>query len=229
MLRLLSSLSRGCWPALRARCAQCSEGVLCAVCCVMCSRVWYVLCGFGRITCVCLDLHGASSLLHVEALHWMRYQLGWTVFGPGAGHLLVLGAWRVVLVRQCLRLPAVGFAQLNRVWSASTIALPSFKQKKKLGWSVRQTLHLVAPALMESPTRNSRAAAFYRVNVVAPVAWCALSAMVAPHTLPSKKVVFAWTSPAKFYAELSLCAKPGSRYCLRVQILCCWHVHFAPA
>jgi hypothetical protein len=53
------------------------------------------------------------------------------VFGPGAGHLLVLGAWRVLLVRQCLRLPAVGFAQLNRVWSASTIALPQLNHKKR--------------------------------------------------------------------------------------------------
>jgi hypothetical protein len=35
------------------------------------------------------------------------------------------------LVRQCLRLPAVGFAQLNRVWSASTIALPQLNHKKK--------------------------------------------------------------------------------------------------
>jgi hypothetical protein len=51
-------------------------------------------------------------------------------FGPGAGHLLVLGAWCVLLVRQCLRLPAVGFAQLNRVWSASTIALPELNQEK---------------------------------------------------------------------------------------------------
>jgi hypothetical protein len=40
-------------------------------------------------------------------------------------------AWRVLLVRQCLRLPAVGFAQLNRVWSASTIALPQLNHKKK--------------------------------------------------------------------------------------------------
>jgi hypothetical protein len=43
-----------------------------------------------------------------------------------------LGAWRVLLVRQCLRLPAVGFAQLNRVWSASTIALPQLNHKKKI-------------------------------------------------------------------------------------------------
>jgi hypothetical protein len=42
----------------------------------------------------------------------------------------ILGAWRVVLVRQCLRLPAVGFAQLNRVWSASTIPLPQVNHQK---------------------------------------------------------------------------------------------------
>jgi hypothetical protein len=36
-------------------------------------------------------------------------------FGPGAGHLLVLGAWRVSLVWQRPRFPAVGFAQVKRV------------------------------------------------------------------------------------------------------------------
>jgi hypothetical protein len=41
-----------------------------------------------------------------------------------------LGSRRVLLVRQCLRLPAVGFTQLNRVWSASTIALPQLNHKK---------------------------------------------------------------------------------------------------
>jgi hypothetical protein len=46
------------------------------------------------------------------------------VFDPGAGHLLVLGVWRVLLVRRCLRLPAAGFAQLNRVLPASRIPLP---------------------------------------------------------------------------------------------------------
>jgi hypothetical protein len=46
-------------------------------------------------------------------------------------YLLVLGAWRVLVVRQCLRLPAVGFAQLNRVWSASTIALPHLNHTKQ--------------------------------------------------------------------------------------------------
>jgi hypothetical protein len=100
---------------------------------------------------VCVsDLHGAASLLHVEALHRMRYQLGWSVW---------------------------------------------------------QTLHLVVPASIESPTRNSRAAAFYRLNAFAPIAWCALSATVVPHTLPFEIVILAWTSTAisKSHAELSLC------------------------
>jgi hypothetical protein len=31
-----------------------------------------------------------------------------------------------------MKLQAVGFAQLNRVWSASTIALPQLNHKKKM-------------------------------------------------------------------------------------------------
>jgi hypothetical protein len=41
---------------------------------------------------------------------------------------------RVLLVRQCLRLPAVGFAQLNRVWSASEIPLPQVNHKITQDW-----------------------------------------------------------------------------------------------
>jgi hypothetical protein len=46
------------------------------------------------------------------------------VFGPGAGHPLVSGVWRILLVRQSLRPLAVGFAQLNRVWPANRIPPP---------------------------------------------------------------------------------------------------------
>jgi hypothetical protein len=52
---------------------------------------------------------------------------------PGAGHPLVLGVWRVLLVRQSLQPPAVGFAQLNRVWPANRIPPPQVTTKRNAG------------------------------------------------------------------------------------------------
>jgi hypothetical protein len=71
------------------------------------------------------------------ALGFKRWTIATKLLGSGCGshglelHRIVCGdlaempgAWRVSLVRQCLRLLAVGSAQLKRVWSASRISLP---------------------------------------------------------------------------------------------------------
>jgi Lhr-like helicase len=47
--------------------------------------------------------------------------------------------WCVLLLRHCLRLPAVGFAQLSRLWPASEILLPQTTKKEQC-----LTMHLVA-------------------------------------------------------------------------------------